>query len=224
MSNAQEELKTVAFVTELALPPHIRELHIQYLRVQCVAAAQQMWDRLLSPEDRERLGGDFERAYIEAGGTVPMWVKLRGVSGERALIEVAYGIGFLTETSRDWLLREVGERFDDSQRTLDEAMLQTKLVVVEKPKQIFWNGELIEIDWDKEPALWSFFWELCQRSKRSETLMREHLAENMSPSAFSTRKGRLVNHKEFPTTMLDVVETASGGGYRLDLQPQDIRI
>jgi hypothetical protein len=179
---------------------------------------------MLTAEDRQRLGGDFRRAYAELGGTVPIWRQLHGVSGERALIDVAYGLNFLTETNRDWLLRETGEQFHDSERTLDEAMSQCRLVVIERPRQVIWNGEQIEIDWYREDSLWSFFWELCQQSKRSESLRPEHVSETFTSSALSTRKGRLVNHEAFPNTMVDVVAAAPGGGYRLALQPQDIRV
>ena len=151
-------------------------------------------------------------------------MKLRGVSGDAALIEVAHGIGFVTESTRDLLLREVGERFADGQRTLDQAMSESKLVIVEKPRQAFWNGEPIEIDWDKEAALWSLFWELCQTSKRSRPVRRDDLTEDMTPSAFSTRKGRLVNHPGFPPTLENLVESKAGGEYQLNLPPQDIRI
>lgn len=208
---------------ELKLPQYVQELRAQYLRVKSPAAALRMWERLLTEQDRKRLGGDLEKAY-RAHSTAGMWMRLRGVSLERAVVDLAYGLGFLTESTRDWLLRELGQRFEDAQRTVDEAIIQSKLVVTEKPRQAIWNGEPIEIDWDRERALWSLFWELCQKSKRSQPVTREDLAERMSPSAFSTRKGRLVNHPEFPKTLEGLVEAKRDGGYQLDLPPQDIRI
>ncbi len=38
-----------------------------------------------------------------------MWRQLRGVSQVRAVVDVAQVLGFLDETKRRWLLREVGE-------------------------------------------------------------------------------------------------------------------
>ena len=38
-----------------------------------------------------------------------MWMELRGVSAERAVIEVARELGFLNEQTAKWLLKEVGE-------------------------------------------------------------------------------------------------------------------
>lgn len=224
MTNDQDKSKKPSpCVEELKYPRHVQELRTQYLRIKSFDSAQRMWERLLTEKDRERLGGDLEQAYLTLA-TAGMWMKLRGVTLERAVVDVAYGIGCMDQSTRDWLLREIGQRHEDSQRTVDEAMLQNRLVVIEKPRQAFWNGEPFEIDWDKEPALWSLFLELCQKSKRSQPVKAEDLAEKMTPSAFSTRKGRLVNHPGFPKTMIDVVESKPGGGYQLNLQPQDIRI
>jgi hypothetical protein len=223
MADNHPQLKPSPCVEELKLPKHVQELRTQYLRVKAVVSAERMWDRMLTPEDRIRLGGDFEQAFSQQHGTLGMWMKLRGVSAERALIDVAYGTGFLTESTRDWLLREVGEHFASGERTLDQAMFDSKLVIIEKPRQAFWNGEPIEIDWDKESAPWSFFWELCRGSRRSCPVTREDLGERMSPTAFSTRKGRLVNHESFPKTLEGLVESKPGG-YQLDLSPQDIRV
>lgn len=223
-SNANTSATTLPFREESRLPPAVREFQTQYYRLRCYASAQRMWDRMLTQEERDRLGNDLDRSYQELGGTVRIWMRLRGVSLERAVIDIACGIGFLRETDRDWLLRETGECFRDGEQMLAEAMSHSRLVVLDRPRQAYWNAERIEIEWDTEPALWSFFWELCQQSKRSDSLRPEHISEMFRPSAFSNRKSRLVNHANFPATMVDAIEAVSGEGYRLNLLPQDIRI
>ena len=222
-SGPAEQSKPPPPARELKFPPHIQELRTQYLRIKAPLSAQRMWDRMLIEKDRERLGGDLQQAYW-AHGTAGMWMKLHGVALERAVIDVAFGIGCLDQSTRDWLLREVGQRDGDSQRTVDEALLQSKLVLIDQPRQAFWNGEPIEIDWDKEAALWSLFLELCQKSKRSQAVKADDLSEKMTPSAFSTRKGRLVNHAGFPPTLAILIDSKPGGGYQLTLPQQDIRI
>jgi hypothetical protein len=92
-----------------SLDPHVLEiLQTQYHRVQPPPAARRIWQRHLSAQEREKLGGDFEKAYVQ-GGTVGMWKRLRGVSGERALVEVSYLLGFMSEPDQQYLLRELGE-------------------------------------------------------------------------------------------------------------------
>ena len=194
------------------------------MRIKSTTAALRMWERMLTDQDKQRLGGDVDQAY-RAYGTAGMWMQLRGVSLERAVIDIAYGTGFLDQVTRDWLLREVGQRYDDSQRTLDEAIFQNKLVLIEKPKQAFWNAELIEMDWDlKDAAQWTFFWELSKKSKRSQTVDHMDIGETASPSLLSTRKGRLVNHPEFPPSLKMWIKSKKRSGYWLDLPPHDIRI
>ncbi|MFH1268863.1 MAG: hypothetical protein ABIK89_24315 [Planctomycetota bacterium] len=58
--------------------------------------------------DREHLGSDLKEYYGRLG-TAGMWMELRGVSLERAVIEVARELGFLDEPTANWLLREIGE-------------------------------------------------------------------------------------------------------------------
>lgn len=54
------------------------------LRMKGTAAALRLWQRVLTDEDRRRLGGDLEEAYVQHCGAVGMWRHLRGVSVPRA--------------------------------------------------------------------------------------------------------------------------------------------
>ena len=84
------------------------ELATQALRIKPRVSAEHLWTRVLTEEDRLRLGGDFENCYPRLG-TAGMWMELRGVSEERAVIEVARKLRFLDEESANQLLREIGE-------------------------------------------------------------------------------------------------------------------
>jgi hypothetical protein len=89
-------------------PKIVMELHTQYLRVKAEVSAARLWERVLSEEDRQRLGGDLETCYRQLS-TVGMWMKLRGVSQARAVADLAHELGFLDQTNYRWLLREIGE-------------------------------------------------------------------------------------------------------------------
>ena len=83
-------------------------LTTQALRVKPAIAADQLWARVLTSDERDRLGGDLERAWRELG-TAGIWRKLHRVSAERAVIDVAVALNHLDEPTAKWLLREIGE-------------------------------------------------------------------------------------------------------------------
>lgn len=237
-----------SFASHSQLPlPVLSELQTQFRRIRPPAAAFRMWERVLTDQDRRRLVThqdrerlladrqldandrrhlevDWKLAYWVHHGTTGMWMHLRGVSFPRAVIDIAFRIGFLDSATRDWLLRETGELHDDSQRTVDTATVQNRLVLHERPRQAFWHGDQIEIDWDRERALWSFLWELCRKSKRSQSVTHLDLGEKTTRGALSRRKERLVNHPDFPDTLGILVEPMVGNGYQLDLPPEEIRV
>ena len=68
-----------------------------------------MWHVLLSPAERKKLGGDPIEAWHQLG-TAGMWVNARQVSVEEAILDIAIGIGHLTQSNYDWLKREMGLR------------------------------------------------------------------------------------------------------------------
>jgi hypothetical protein len=102
---------------------------------------------------------------------------------------------------------------------VDEAIFQNKLVLIEKPKQAFWNGEPIEVEWQgKDAAQWSFIWELSKKNKRSQTVDHFDFGEKTNASMLSTRKGRLVNHPRFPPSLEMWIKSKKCCGYWLDLR------
>jgi hypothetical protein len=87
----------------------LEALHTLRAQVQTLAAAQRVWERVMTSKDRAQLGSDLAVAYrYQRGGTVGMWKRLRGTSGEQALIELGLRLGFIDQPTNDWLLRELG--------------------------------------------------------------------------------------------------------------------
>ena len=80
----------------------------QYYRVRIRISAAHIWERLLTPADRDQLGGDFDRAFREVG-TIGMWTAVKGVSQKRAVIDLASVLGFMSGADHAWLLREFDE-------------------------------------------------------------------------------------------------------------------
>ncbi len=92
------------------LPPKVmEELQIQYLRIKAFVSAARLWERVLTNQERQRLGGELEGSYAKLG-TVGMWQAVRGGSDARAVIDIAQALGFLDQTGYHWLLCEIGDR------------------------------------------------------------------------------------------------------------------
>ena len=202
----------------------VEELETQRLRVKSFTVARRMWEDVLTDEDRQRLGGNLEEAWRKWSGTLGIWMELRGVSPSRAIIEVASEMSFLEPSVRDRLLCAIGEPEDDEDRKIDTATSTTSLVLVERPRQAFWRQDPIDIDWDRHAASWSFFWELARKAKQKKAITHFDIGEKCTATALATRKGRLVNHRRFPAKLGILIEAAKGGGYRMELPPQEIRL
>ena len=91
-----------------------KQLLTQRQRIMPIAAADRLWMRVLTAQDRKRLGGDLAECYTRLKGTAGMWMKLRGVNYDRAVIEVAHELGFLRDSDKRWLLREIGKGVERS--------------------------------------------------------------------------------------------------------------
>jgi hypothetical protein len=94
---------------------HVRQLPREVLleietlarRLQIAPEADFVWNRLLSELERQRLGGNLETCFAQ-GGTIGIWMRARGVSRHRAILDIAHQRG-LDDATYNRLLRETGE-------------------------------------------------------------------------------------------------------------------
>ena len=210
-----------------ALPAWVKyDWQTAYLRVKGTAPALRLWHRVLTEEERRRLGGDLEAAYERDRGAVGMWMRLRGVSVPRAVVDVAVRIGFLDADTGRQLLRALGEEPDDPAEAVEAAITRGGLVLVEVPRQAYWDGEPVEIDWARHTSLWELLWELARASKGGGAVDAFVLRERGGgdPKFVTKRKCRLVSAAGFPLSLADVVVSAGRGTYRLNLLPPCIRV
>ncbi|HBN79640.1 MAG TPA: hypothetical protein DD473_28230, partial [Planctomycetaceae bacterium] len=82
-----------------------------YLYVKSFEAAKQMWTTLLTDSERESLGGTDEAldSLYHEMSTAGIWARLWKISPQRAVVELAYQLEYLSETKARWLLKEMGE-------------------------------------------------------------------------------------------------------------------
>ena len=199
------------------------EFQAAYLRVSPRWSALRLWERVLSEQDKARLGGDFQRALSEFDA-IGMWMKLRGVSHQRAVIDIAKKIGFITDETREFLLRGIGDISDDPEQAIAKAVSDGALVLVERPRTAYWNRDRIEVDWNANPKLWEYLFELCRHAKAGRPLLPVIFGENADLYHLIKLKSRLSKFAGFPPLLCDRNVSAGEGMQRFDIPPEEIRI
>jgi hypothetical protein len=206
------------------LPASVREeLERVAQHVQTPSAARRLWDLVFSEADRRRLGGDFMRA-CQAHGAAGMWQKLRGVSGPRAVLDVAAALSIIDPATHRGLLRAVGEPGDDPEDALAAALKTAVLVLTERPRAAYWKGKPIPVDWDNHGSPWALLWELGRQAKRGAGVDHTCFSQEYAPGYPAKMKSRLKGLTGFPASLAGLIGAAGRGTQRLDLTPEQVRL
>jgi hypothetical protein len=115
---------------------------------------------------------------------------------------------------------------------IDEARFQHRLVVVTKPRMAFFDGDKLNVDWNKKSKPWELLRYLAAKGERLECVDQYDLSGSPSPSALSTTKGRLCKYlmdsdpsPNSPASQLACrIETTKDGEYYLDLPPNKMKL
>ena len=206
-------------------PPEPWELELtaSALRIRPFPAAERLWDRVLTEEDRLRLGGDFVTAYTKHG-TAGMWAKLRGVSRERATVDVCHALGLLDDATHQWLLRELGQLPNDAEQVIQDAAQTGALVLVERPRAAYWQGQAIAVDWDRHGASWDYLWELGRHAKAGQSIDHTTFPASGDVAFVTKQKSRLLAQRGFPRTLAVRIKSAGRYAQKLDLGPEEVRL
>lgn len=207
---------TTKVVSVPARDPVSQALEDSYLRVCSWTAYKQVWERVLTPQERNAFP-DGMAAVWKTQGTIGLWMFLRRCSRMRAVLDLAFRLNFLTETDYQWLLRETREDVEN----LEVARGRFPLVIVESPRAVYWRGAEIDIDWEGSHALWDYFHRVCEQASRGLGADASHFRARCKPEMISHRKCRLVNHDDFPGELGDLIRV-SGAEHRLHLSPNEI--
>jgi hypothetical protein len=131
--------------SQSALPPSVLEaLQLQAHRISPIVSAKMLWDKVLTEDDRRRLGSDLYAAYNVRHGTIGMWMWLHNVNYPRAVVDVAWALGFLDPVNHDWLRKEIGET---RQKSADRQLP----VWDNATGELIWNGQTIATFLIKDP-------------------------------------------------------------------------
>lgn len=201
----------------------IEEWQTNALTIKAGISASRLWHEVLAAHERAVLGGDLEAAW-RYYGTAGMWMKLRGVSAERAVVDVAFELGHLDERKRRWLLRELGEWHDDPEEMLRMAVATGALVLVDGEREVYWQGEPITIDWKLRDVLWNYFWELCRHAKADKGIDHMTFPASNDTAVVTKQKSRLNSLPGFPASLGDLITPVGRHTQKLDLPPRMIRL
>lgn len=194
------------------------------IRVVPFASGSKLWDDVLTDADRTALGGDLLAAHGRYG-TIGMWARVRGITNRnRALVEVAYELGFLDELGRKRLVFELNQDESLVEQAIDDAVRTRDLVLVQSRREAFWRGKPIEVDWTRRAAIWNFFVLLCENAKRGQYLDHISFSREYQPAYVSKTKSVLCNDLNFPATLAKLIVPAGRNTIRLNLPPHQIHI
>jgi hypothetical protein len=194
-------------------------------RVESEWTAWYLWERVFTPAERQYLGDRLPKASKDCHGVTGMWMRLHGVSQRRALVEVAVRCNLLDATTGEWLLREYGESPDEAHEVIEWAVADDGLVLVEEPRQVYWRGAKIEINWSGPPRFWDFMWTLARRSKVGGAIDARAvgLEGSADPHPLKKLKHRVTKLLASANGLAETIESV-GGAYRLAIPAQEIRI
>jgi hypothetical protein len=196
-------------------------------RIRNLPAAQRMWDRLLTPAQRDELGGDVVRAYRTYGGTLGIWARLRpGAWEPRAVILIARAAGVLDEATYAWLDRELAA-YDPSPQGDDERVALARrtrpLVLVEASGRLlaYWRGAAVDRPWHRNPMAWELLWTLAENARARRDVGWDEVSRAETPRAIVDRRSRL--GRLLPHDLNErIVPGESSNRYRLALEPGEI--
>jgi hypothetical protein len=191
------------------------------MRVRTLNTAYDLWWKVFTPEQRAHLGGSFEAA-CRRDGAIRMWATVHGCSYLRAVIDIAHKLNHLSSGEREWLLRESGELLN-ADEAFEDAIQRDGLVLNSVTREIYWNGELIKIDWFHE-AKWTFIWELARHAKAGLPIDSMTFGENKNPNYVSKMKSELTNVGAFPQPLAALIEVVGKGTQMLRLGAEQIRL
>jgi hypothetical protein len=105
---------------------------------------------------------------------------------------------------------------------LVDAVRQSKrLVLVDRaPRAVYWQGEVVDGDWDGKVKEWELLWMLVKRACQGRTVDRLDLSNPDSTRAIVDRRSRL--SRMLPVVLDDAIEAVPTRAYRLTLAATDI--
>ena len=200
----------------------LNEMTEVIFRVRGAAVKNQLWDRLQKSE-QEWIMATFSDEEWRKLGPIQVWMRLRSVSYERAALDIGLKCDLLSPEKYAWLLREIGAEEEDLPAAVRSAIQSSPLVLTERPRSLFWQGQEIEVNWEKHRALWDYLWRLARAAKHRGSISEEDFELSTQPRNLVDWKHRLLGQEGFPQTISDLIDVEKGD-HRLNLAPEMVRL
>ncbi|MCG6157271.1 hypothetical protein [Rubinisphaera margarita] len=192
----------------------------QYVLTPPIAA--RVWEEVLTPEEKKRLGGEFYQALNDHRTTVAWLQKLHNLSYQRSVIEVGRRLGWLSDSKADWLLREGGE--EPINLSQCEAINRGHLVIERYSRTVWWQTELLEITWGNKHAVWDFFLLACEHAKENKPMDHFSFGADARENIVSQRRHALKLIPGFPSQLLACFESVGRGTQRFNFPGGQIHL
>lgn len=192
-------------------------------KVNTLATAERLWERILTAPQRRSLGNSLMEALQNHRSTVGMWRHIHQVSDQRAVIDIGEKVGFLSSSDVDWLLREGGDLPRSPFEAMEEAIRRGYLVIIRESRVVYWKGEMIDADWWKYNESWEFFTIACEQALQNKPIDRLSFGARAAENIVTKKKNRLTQQiPHFPSDLYDAYVSAGRGTQRFNVPADQI--
>lgn len=182
-----------------------------------------LWTTVFTESDRKWIQRNISDDEWTKSSPVQIWMKLRGVSDRRAILEIALKCELITREKHEWLAREIGIEGQSLPVEVRDAILARGLVLIETPPSAYWCGKEIACDWEKMKVVWEYFFKLARAAKRRGHITFRDFDARTDARNLTNWKHRLCKCDE----VLDKIGTlisSRRGDHWLDLPPEKIHV
>lgn len=202
-------------------PTSEQELERLALAVGGVVCGKLLWETL-SAGQQERLGGDFEKAYVRYGRTVGMYRKLSGMPPRRAVLDVAMRIKLLEASDYARLAARCAESGTTFEARVRYAVRTHTMVLVPDQRVFYFDGTCVDLS--TRPKEWAFIKLLANRAPNRRTVAAEEVSEGVQSGTYLRQMlSRMSLREGFPPGFVDFVKSRNRDGeLYLDLDGDQI--
>lgn len=189
-------------------------------RVGGYPAKKLYWERLTDSE-RKTLDSRLTDEEWNRSTATDLCVKLRGVSRERAMLDVGLKCDVLTREKYQFLVQQLGLHNEGRNVDIETAIETHSLVLCDEPSSVTWKMQPVERSWADYPVIWTYFWKLAKAASHGGGVEVRDFEKAGSPKVMSQWKNRLKSEGPFPRELGDLIHVRDGQ-HQLELDPHEI--
>ena len=151
---------------------------------------------------------DTNQPRITTRNVVHVYMRAHRLSAAKATVDIAVKIGLVTREAGDELLQSVNEPVG-VEFEIDAAKSRLTLVIVEDERLVYWNGDVINVDWRKRSRLWEYLIALARNAKEGRPTSSADLAFFDKTPRLSDLKYKLKQQGEHLKEMCTLIKPAA---------------